>query len=81
VGRSLICTDAPYVSSIEAALAAQGAVYVLVERPGELGMARDRIHAAITEIAVYPRPGETVESASLHLWLLERTQPNIRPRP
>ncbi|MFN8528963.1 MAG: glycosyltransferase family 39 protein [Anaerolineae bacterium] len=72
----LRCTDAPGTSEIEAALNTTGSAYVLTESPGLIGL-RFPDEAAVfnstaEEIAAYPRPGETTDTASIQLWLLTR---------
>jgi hypothetical protein len=72
VGRTMLCGDAPMRAAIEAALARDGAVYVLVERGGEIGIDVATLDARATLIASYPRPHETVANASVRLWRVER---------
>jgi hypothetical protein len=71
-GRTMLCGDAPMRSAIEAALAHDGAVYVLVERGGEIGIDVMTVDARAMLLASYPRPHETEADASVRLWLLER---------
>ncbi|MBC7809903.1 MAG: hypothetical protein H7175_02080, partial [Burkholderiales bacterium] len=65
------CTDAPGLPFIEAALAEQGEVYVLVETPPIIGLDVTTVEGASVEfLGASPRPGETDESAAVKLWLL-----------
>jgi hypothetical protein len=53
-----------------------GAVYVLVESPGAIGVdalsLAQSIGAQAELVARYPRPGETPETASVSLWYFDR---------
>jgi hypothetical protein len=72
-GLRLRCGDAPGLDLIEAALAEQGAVYVLVEQAGQIGLAEADFPAGEhTLIGTYGRPGEAADAPSLRLWLLRR---------
>lgn len=74
-GRRMDCPDAPGVPEIEAALDAHGSVYVLVESESIIGAdVRQIENADAVEIARYPRPGETFETASVVLWRLDRLE-------
>jgi len=68
----LLCDGAPGMGAIEAALAADGAVYVLADHAPIIGVDVNTVGARATAIAVYARPDETAETASVVLWLLER---------
>lgn len=72
-GRAMLCADVPGLPEIEAALAEFGAVYVLVERGGVIGVDVATLDAHASELAVYPRPDETNMNASVRLWLLQRS--------
>src|SRR5262249_19204815 len=67
----LTCTEAPGTPAIEAALKAQGAVYILDDNAPNIGVDVTTLDAKETRLAVYLRPGETAENASVVLWLLE----------
>jgi len=69
----MLCTDAPGLPKIEEALDQFGAVYVLVENGGLIGVDVDLLDVQATLLGSYPRPGESETSASIRLWLLERT--------
>lgn len=72
-GFRLTCADVP-ADSLAAALQTHGAVYVLAEPP-PIGMdisAVTSTEARAELVAVYPRPGETTESASVRLWRFTR---------
>ena len=70
-GFRLRCGDAPGREMLEEALAASGVVYVLAERvPVGLDMAALDVPA--TQVAAYPRPGESLNAASVTLWRVER---------
>jgi hypothetical protein len=68
----LICTDAPGVERINAALDEQGAVYVLTDHTPLIGVDVATLDAQATRLADFPRPGEALGEASVVLWLLER---------
>ncbi len=65
--RRMLCGDAPMRSAIEAALARDGAVYVLVERGGEIGIDVTTLDVQAAVLGVYPRPNETGETARVRL--------------
>lgn len=69
-GRALICADRLGVDAISAALAADGVVYVLADRPPHNGVDVSTLDADATRIAAYPRPGESEADASIVLWRL-----------
>jgi hypothetical protein len=71
-GRAMLCGDAPMRDAIEAALARDGAVYVLVERGGEIGIDVTMLDARATPLAIYSRPHETAADASVRLWRVDR---------
>jgi hypothetical protein len=68
---TMICTAAPGTPEIQDALAQYGAVYILVDNAPLIGVDVATIDAQATRIAAYPRPGETDDTASVVLWLLE----------
>lgn len=75
-GVSLTCADAPGLNAVEAALATQNAVYVLVEQftgiadmPGEAA----RLGVTVAQVAQYTRPG--TDGQTVTLWKLERPAP------
>jgi hypothetical protein len=68
--KRLVCGDAPMLGAIEAALAQDGAAYVLVERG--IGVDVETLDATATRLAFFNRPSETPSMASIELWLLER---------
>lgn len=70
--HQLVCTDALGVAEIEAALQAQGAVYVLADRPPFTGIDISTIDGEATRIAAYPRPGDPADQPAITLWLVER---------
>ncbi len=70
-GLTLNCVGAPGVADIEATLTNQQAVYVLADTAPLIGVDVTALKAKATRIAAYPRPGETVDNASVVLWLLE----------
>jgi hypothetical protein len=65
------CPGAPGLPEVEAALAEQGGAYVLTDTAPIIGLDVSILDACATRIATYPRPGETDESATVVLWLLE----------
>lgn len=71
-GLTMLCGDAPMQAAVEAALSEHGAVYVLVENAGVIGLAPSEIDGRATQIAAYPRPDETEATASVVLWRFER---------
>jgi hypothetical protein len=68
----MVCGDAPMRAAIEQALAIHGAVYVLVEQAGAIGIDVTTLDARATRLAAYPRAGETADTASVVLWWVER---------
>lgn len=68
----LTCADAPGLPQIEAALNERGAVYTLVDGAPLIGVDVNTLNARAALIAVYPRPGENEDNASVALWLLEK---------
>jgi hypothetical protein len=69
----LRCDDAPGLDLIEAALVEQGAVYVLIEQGGQIGLAEvDFPSGTHTLVGEYARPGDAAAAPSLRLWLLRR---------
>ncbi len=73
-GLTLRCVGAPGVADIRAALTDYGAVYVLADNTPIIGADISALPAAATRLAAYPRPGETPDTASVVLWLLEDTE-------
>ncbi len=71
-GLNLRCVGAPGVADIQAALTDQQAVYVLADNAPIIGVDVTALNAKATRIAAYPRPGETPDTASVVLWLLEK---------
>ena len=69
---ALRCGDAPGAARINQALADSGAVYVLTDEAPLIGIDVTQIDAQAVEIARFPRPDETPETASVVLWLLRR---------
>ena len=78
-GLDMQCADAPGLPLIEAALRDSGGAYVLVDSAPLIGadipVLAANLNAAATRIAAYPRPGETVETASVVLWRLDSAHP------
>jgi 4-amino-4-deoxy-L-arabinose transferase-like glycosyltransferase len=68
----MICTEAPGLPRIEAALQELGAVYVLTDSAPLIGVDVQSLDVQATQIAVYPRPGEADANASVVLWLLRQ---------
>jgi hypothetical protein len=72
----LTCVEAPGLVQIAAALDAHGGVYVLTDTAPLIGadilVEAPALDAQAREIARYPRPGESLDSASVILWLLTR---------
>jgi 4-amino-4-deoxy-L-arabinose transferase-like glycosyltransferase len=73
-GHVLTCVNAPGLPEIEAALATQGEVYVLAESTPLIGVDVRTLDALATQIAAYPRPGESADDASVVLWHLTRSE-------
>jgi len=71
-GYTMQCVDAPGIPDIEAALAKYGMVYVLTDSAPSIGADVTALDARATRLAAYPRPGESMETASVVLWRLER---------
>jgi hypothetical protein len=67
----MACPQATGRAEITAALDEHGAVYVLVDTAPVIGLDVTTLDAQATRIAAYPRPGETDETATAVLWLLE----------
>lgn len=70
-GYALRCVTAPGLDALLAALAESETVYVLVER-APVGLDPSTLEVPATQVAAYPRPGETAEEASVTLWRVER---------
>jgi hypothetical protein len=66
------CPQAPGEPEIVSALDDRNALYVLVDTAPVIGIDVTTLDAQATRIASYPRPGETDETATVVLWLLER---------
>jgi hypothetical protein len=73
-GLVMMCPQLPGQAEIAAALDEQGAAYVLVDTPPAIGLDVTALDANATRVAVYPRPGETEQTATVSLWLVERTE-------
>ncbi len=71
-GLVLQCVNAPGSDEIMRQLEDNGVVYVLVEETPGIGADVTTFNARALRIAAYPRPGETIDSASVTLWLLEK---------
>ena len=75
-GMTLICTDAPGTAQMETLLAEHDIVYVLTDTSPLIGAdmpsVAEQLGVTATQITAYPRPGETVDMASVVLWRLER---------
>ncbi len=69
-GFNMLCTDAPGLDAIYAALSERGLAYVLAEAP-PVGLDVTTLDMPATRVAGYPRPGETETTASVVLWRLE----------
>lgn len=70
-GLTMQCGDAPGLPQIEAALAENGAAYVLTDHAPLIGVDVTALEVDAALIGRYPRPGETDTAASVVLWLLE----------
>jgi hypothetical protein len=66
------CPEAPGIREIETALAEHGAVYVLADDAPRIGVDVHKLDVQATQLAAFPRPGETLATASVVLWLLEK---------
>ncbi len=73
-GRKMQCVAAPGRAEVEQALDTFGAVYVLVDNAPLIGLDVTILDAQVEKIAAYPRPGETIETASVVLWLVSATR-------
>lgn len=73
-GRKMQCAAAPGRTEVEQALDTYGAVYVLVDNAPLIGLDVSSLDAQAEKIAVFPRPGETDETASVVLWLVSATR-------
>ncbi len=71
-GFALTCVSTPGLAEIEQALESDGVVYVLVDNAPLIGVDVSTLAVDATPLGVYPRPGETTESASVVLWRLQR---------
>jgi hypothetical protein len=67
----MICTDAPATTLIETLLAERGAVYVLVDSAGLIGLDVRTLDATAEQIAAYRRPGDSRDQPSVVLWRLQ----------
>jgi hypothetical protein len=70
-GFAMRCPGAPGMLEVQSALADQGGVYLLTDSAPLIGLDVSTLDAHATRIAAYPRPGETDETATVVLWLLE----------
>lgn len=68
----MVCTDAPARDAIEAALAEDGAVYVVVDSAGSIGIDVTTVDADATQIATYPRPDDPADAPDIVVWRLDR---------
>jgi len=73
-GLTLRCVGAPGAADINAALSDYGAVYVLADTAPLIGIDVTTLPVTATRVAAYPRPGETDETASVVLWLLQNPE-------
>jgi hypothetical protein len=75
-GLTMICAAAPGVTEMEALLRGHDALYVLTDMSPLIGAdmrsAAEQLGVTATQIAAYPRPGETAATASVVLWRVER---------
>lgn len=69
-GYTLTCADAPALDEIEATLAREGEVYILVERHPLIGVTAEQLNGSLRTVAVYPRPTETPQTATVALYHL-----------
>lgn len=74
--HQLDCGNAPGIDRIEQALTLNDMIYVLVDTAPHIGADMRPVSAQLNVeallIEVFPRPTETVESASVQLWRLSR---------
>ncbi len=66
----LRCVNAPGLPEIEQALNEHGVVYVLVDNAPLIGVDAAALPVQAQQIAAFPRPGESLEDASVMLWRL-----------
>ncbi|MBE2184854.1 MAG: glycosyltransferase family 39 protein [Anaerolineae bacterium] len=70
----MLCTAAPGIEAITQALAAHPVVYIVTDNAPLIGadipMLASALGATAERIGEYPRPGETLENASVVLWKL-----------
>jgi hypothetical protein len=71
-GFTLSCGDAPGRDRIEQLLDIDGVVYVLVDRHPLIGIDVDTLNITAEQLAAYPRPGETDDTATIVLFSLSR---------
>ncbi len=73
----MTCQEAPGHDEIQAALDGPGGAYVLTDSAPIIGLDVTTLNVQVTRIAAYPRPGETPETATVVLWLLETSPPPL----
>jgi hypothetical protein len=66
--QPLTCTDAPALDAIHAELSRMGTAWVLVDTHTGVGTTREMLNADVQTVAVYPRPGESAQTATVQLW-------------
>ena len=66
----LRCVNAPGLPEIEQTLNQHGVVYLLVDNAPLIGVDVATLPAQAQQIAAFPRPGESLEDASVVLWRL-----------
>lgn len=66
----LVCTDAPGIEAINTSLREHGAVYVLTDTAPLIGVDVTALTTRASQLAIFPRPGETEADASVVLWEL-----------
>ncbi len=67
VERAMQCGDAPSRERIETALMAQPTVYVLTDRHPMIGLLLEEMPGRVVETWMFPRPGETADTATVVL--------------
>jgi hypothetical protein len=67
VEQAMVCGDAPGSAQIEAALTAYKTVYVLTDRHPMIGLHVEDMPGRVVESWVFPRPGETADTATVVL--------------
>lgn len=75
-GTTMRCTDAPGIPLITSLLNEQGRVYVVTDSAPSIGADVPALAATLgaraERIMGYPRPGESEDTASVVLWIVER---------